>query len=353
VANATTTPEAASASRLTRGGSRLGERLHRLATGPEAGAFAGTAAVFVFFALAASGRGFLSTDGTINWVQVAAELGIIVVPVTMLMIAGEFDLSVGSMLGASAILFAYLVTRLEWPVTAAIATVVAVAVVVGFVNGGLVVSTGMPSFIVTLAMLFILRGMTIALTSRFTNNTMIQDVNTQAGGSFWHGVLAGLIGGRWPVSIIWWVGLTVVGTWVLTKTSFGNWTYATGGDLNIARNVGVPVNRVRVLLYICCSVAAAVVGMIQVLQTNSADVGMGQTVEFQAVTAAVIGGTLLAGGYGSVFGALFGALAFGIVNQGIFFTNVDANWFQTFLGLMLLGAVALNTFVRKRALRAS
>jgi simple sugar transport system permease protein len=182
---------------------------------------------------------------------------------------------------------------------------------------------------------------------------MIQDVNAEAGSSPWHDLLAGFIGGRWPVSIVWWVGLTIVGAWVLTKTSFGNWTFATGGDLNVARSVGVPVNRVRILLYVCCAVAAALVGVIQVLETNSADVGMGQTVEFQAVTAAVIGGTLLAGGYGSVVGALLGALAYGIVNQGIFFTNVDANWFQTFLGLMLLGAVALNTLVRNRALKST
>jgi simple sugar transport system permease protein len=351
VANATTTPKSGPAPRPDRGSLRLGERIHRLTTRPEAGAFAGTAGVFLFFALAASGRGFLSTSGTVNYVQVAAELGIIVVPVTMLMISGEFDLSVGSMLGAGAILFSYTVTRLGWPVSAAVVLVIAVAIAIGFVNGGLVVLTGIPSFIVTLAMLFILRGMTIALTSHFTNNTMIQDINADAGESAWHRVLASFIG-QWPVSILWWVALTLVGAWVLTKTSFGNWTFATGGDLDVARSVGVPVNRVRILLYVCCAVAAALVGMIQVLETNSADVGMGQQVEFQAVTAAVIGGTLLTGGYGSVIGALLGALAYGIVNQGIFFTNVDANWFQTFLGLMLLGAVALNTLVRRRALRS-
>jgi simple sugar transport system permease protein len=329
---------------------RLSDWFYTLTTLPETGAFVGVAGVFTFFAFTASGRGFLSMAGTVNYFQVAAELGIIVVPVTMLMIAGEFDLSVGSILGVGAILFSYAVTRLGWPVSASIALVAVVAVVVGLANGILVVRTGLPSFIVTLAMLFILRGATIALTSLVTNNTQIQGVNDKAAGSLLH-VLFNSFVGQFPVSVIWWIVLALLGTWVLQKTAFGNWIFATGGDLHIARNVGVPVNRVRILLYVCSALAATLVAVIQVLETNSSDVGQGQTVEFQAVTAAVIGGTLLTGGYGSVIGAWFGALAYGMVNQGIFFTNMDANWFQTFLGAMLLGAVALNHFVRRRAMR--
>lgn len=329
---------------------RLSDGLYTLTTLPETGAFVGVVGVFLFFAITASGRGFLTLAGTVNYFQVAAELGIIVVPVALLMIAGEFDLSVGSMLGVGAILFSYTVTRLDWPVPASIALVAAVALVVGVANGILVIKTGLPSFIVTLATLFILRGATIALTSLVTNNTQIQGVNDKAGSSILHVFFTSSIG-QFPVSVIWWAGLTLLGTWVLRRTSFGNWTFATGGDLHVARNVGVPVNRVRILLYVCCALAATLVGVIQAMETNSADVGQGQTVEFQAVTAAVIGGTLLTGGYGSVIGAWFGALAYGMVNQGIFFTNIDANWFQTFLGAMLLGAVALNHFVRRRAMR--
>jgi len=328
----------------------LSDWLYTLTTQPETGAFISVVGVFAFFAFTASGRGFLSIAGTVNYVQVAAELGIIVVPVTMLMIAGEFDLSVGSMLGVGAIVFSYTVTRLGWPVSASLALVAVVAVLIGFTNGILVVKTGMPSFIVTLAMLFILRGATIALTSLITNNTMIQGVNDKAGGSPLHIFFTSFVG-QFPVSLVWWIGLTLVGAWVLRKTAFGNWTFATGGDLHTARNVGVPVDLVRILIYICSALAATLVGVIQAMETNSADVGQGQTVEFQAVTAAVIGGTLLTGGYGSAIGAWFGALAFGIVNQGIFFTNIDANWFQTLLGTMLLGAVALNHFVRRRAMR--
>jgi simple sugar transport system permease protein len=328
----------------------LREWLYTLTVRPETGAFVGVVGVFAFFAYAAAGRGFLSVPGTVNYFQVAAELGIIVVPVAILMISGEFDLSVGSMLGVSAILFSYSVTRLDWPVLPSLALVAVVATIVGLVNGIIVVRTGLPSFIVTLAMLFILRGATIALTSALTNNTLIQGVNDEAAGSPLRRIFVSFVG-DFPISVFWWIGLTLVGTWIMRKTSFGNWTSATGGDLPVARNVGVPVDRVRIVLYVCCALAAALVGVIQALETNSADVGMGQTVEFQAVTAAVIGGTLLTGGYGSVIGALFGSLAYGMVNQGIFFTNIDANWFQTFLGSMLLGAVALNHLVRRRALR--
>ncbi len=208
-----------------------------------------------------------------------------------------FNLSVGSMLGVAAMMFSYTVTRLGWPVLPSLALVAFVAIVVGLTNGILVIKTGLPSFIVTLATLYILRGATIALTSLVTNNTQIQGVNDKAGGSPLHVFFNSYIG-QFPISVVWWVVLALVAFWVLRKTSFGNWTYATGGDLNTARNVGVPVDRVRVLLYICCALAAALVAVIQVIETNSADVGQGTNVEFQAVTASVIGGTLLTGGYG-------------------------------------------------------
>lgn len=331
-------------------GTRLQDALYTLTTLPETAAFVGVAGVFVFFALTAGESGFLTLAGTVNYVQVAAELGIIVVPVSMLMIAGEFDLSVGSMLGASAIMYSYAVTHLGWPVWSCLALVAAVAIVVGLLNGLLVVKTGLPSFIVTLATLFILRGATIALTTIATNNTLVQGVNDVAGKSPLHYLFTSFIG-DFPISVAWWIGLTLLGFWVMRKTAFGNWTFATGGDLHVARNVGVPVDRVRIVLYICSALAATLVAVIQVMETNSADVGQGTSVEFQAVTAAVIGGTLLTGGYGSVLGAWFGSLAYGMVNQGIYFTNIDANWFQTLLGAMLLGAVALNHFVRIRAMR--
>ena len=146
--------------------------------------------------------------------------------------------------------------------------------------------------------------------------------------------------------------MALLGTWVLQRTVFGNWIFGAGGDAIAARNVGVPVNRVKISLFMCTALSAALLAAIQVLDAGSADVLRGELVELQAIAAAVIGGVLLTGGYGSVVGALFGALIFGMVQQGIFFTGVSTDWFQVFVGVMLLVAVLFNNFIRKRASEA-
>jgi simple sugar transport system permease protein len=143
--------------------------------------------------------------------------------------------------------------------------------------------------------------------------------------------------------------LAVVATYVLQRTVFGNWIFGAGGDPNAARNVGVPVSRVKIILFMCTAASAALLATIQVLDAGSADVLRGTLLELQAIAAAVVGGVLLTGGYGSVVGAVFGALIFGIVRQGIFFTGVSTDWFQVFVGVMLLAAVLFNNFIRKRA----
>jgi len=155
-----------------------------------------------------------------------------------------------------------------------------------------------------------------------------------------------------PVSIFWWVGLAALATWILMRTTFGNWIFGTGGNPVAARNVGVPVNRVKVLLFMATAVSATLLAAITVLDAGSADVLRGELREFQAIIAAVIGGVLLTGGYGSVIGPMFGALIFGMVSQGIFFTGVNTDWFQVFLGAMLLIAVLVNNFIRKKASEA-
>jgi simple sugar transport system permease protein len=136
---------------------------------------------------------------------------------------------------------------------------------------------------------------------------------------------------------------------VLQRTVFGNWIFAAGGDPNAARNVGVPVNRVKIILFMCTALSAALLATIQVLDAGSADVLRGELLELQAIAASVIGGVLLTGGYGSVIGALFGALIFGMVQQGIFFIGVSTDWFLVFVGVMLLIAVVFNNIIRKRA----
>jgi simple sugar transport system permease protein len=318
---------------------------------PELGAVAGAVVVVGFFALVAGDQGFLTRNGAINYLEVAAQVGVLASAVTLLMIAGEFDLSVGSMTGAAGVLLALPITELGWPLWLALPFTFAAAACVGLINGLVVVRTGVPAFIVTLASLFILRGVTIGVTGLVTDSTQVVGVNDALGDDPLLPLFAGEVDG-FPVSIGWWVGLTVLGAWLLARTRFGNWTLASGGDADAARSTGVPVRRVKVLLFCSTSVAASLVGVLVVLGTGSADVLGGELKEFEAITAAVIGGTLLTGGYGSVVGAAVGALIFGMVSQGIFFTGVAADWFQSVLGAMLLGAVLVNQFARRRALEA-
>jgi simple sugar transport system permease protein len=324
--------------------------LRRWLTRPELAAVAGAILVFVFFAVVAGDSGFLTAGGAASYLEVAAQLGIVAVPVAMLMIAGEFDLSVGSMVGAAGMIIAITTTEYGWPLSAAVLLAFAVALAVGFFNGYLVIKTGLPSFIVTLGMLFALRGLTIGFARLLTGRTQIGLGDTVSNSPLTT-LFAGTVG-SFSVTIIWWLALAVLGTWVLQRMTFGNWIFGAGGDANAARNVGVPVSRVKIILFMCTALSAALLATIQVLDAGSADVLRGELLELQAIAASVIGGVLLTGGYGSVVGALFGALIFGMVQQGIFFTGVNTDWFLVFVGAMLLIAVLFNNFIRKRASEA-
>jgi simple sugar transport system permease protein len=329
--------------------------LRRQLTRPELAALAGAVLVFVFFAITAGDSGFLTFGGTMSYLTIAAQLGIVAVPISLLMIAGEFDLSVGSTVGASGMIVAVSVVEYGLPLWVAALLAFGAAALIGLLNGYLVIKTGLPSFIVTLAMLFALRGLTIGFTRLLTNRTQVGGIDQATEG----GVLAFLFGGSIgsdtvggvPLSLFWWLTIAALATWILQRTLFGNWTFGVGGNANAARNLGVPVNRVKMLLFVSTALAASLLGVIQVLDAGSADVTRGELVELQAIAAAVIGGTLLTGGYGSAIGAVFGALIFGMVQQGIFFTGINTDWFQVFVGVMLLGAVLFNNFIRRRATR--
>jgi simple sugar transport system permease protein len=308
--------------------------LRKLLNRPELGAVAGAILVFAFFAIVAGDRGFLTSTGTISYLEVSAQLGIVVIPVALLMIAGEFDLSVGSMIGAAGMILAIPTVEFGWPLWASLILAFSVALLVGFLNGYMVIKTGLPSFIVTLASLFALRGATIGFTRLITGRTQVSGLEDTG---FLASLFAGEIGGV-PASIFWWVGLGILGTYVLLRTTFGNWIFGAGG--------------VKIILFMATAVASTLLAVIQVLDAGSADVLRGTLFEFQAIIATVIGGVLLTGGYGSVIGPMFGALIFGMVSQGIFFTGVNTDWFQVFLGAMLLIAVIVNNYIRNRAARS-
>jgi simple sugar transport system permease protein len=326
-------------------------RARRIFARPELGAVGGAILAWIFFAVVAGDEGFLTKDGTITYLEGAAELAIIAVPVSLLMIAGEFDLSVGSMIGGAGMLIAIPLIEYQTPLWMALVITFVAAGAVGAINGWIVVRTGLPSFIVTLAALFIVRGLTLAITRNITGRTQVGGVREEAGDGFLLDLFGGKIG-DFPVSIFWAIGITVLATFVLLRTRFGNWIFGAGGDPDAARNVGVPVARVKIILFVCTALGAALLAAIQVTTAGSADVLRGELREFYAIAAAVIGGCLLTGGYGSAIGAFFGALLFGMVEQGIFYTGVDSDWFQVFLGSMILVAVLVNRYIRQQAQQA-
>ncbi len=325
--------------------------VRKLLSRPELGAVAGAILVFIFFAVIAGDSGFLNFRGVVSWLEVSAQLGILAVAAALLMIGGEFDLSIGSMIGAAGMVIAIPVAEYGWPVWAAILLAFAFALLVGLLNGVIVNRTRLPSFIVTLASLFILRGLTIGATRLITGRTQVSGLKDAAETDPLAQLFIGNVFGI-PVSVYWWVVLAAVATWILVKTRPGNWIFGVGGDAEAARNSGVPVNRVRIALFMGTAVSATIFAALQVLDFGSADVTRGTGKEFEAIIAAVIGGCLLTGGYGSAVGAVFGALIFGMVQQGIFFTGVNTDWFQVFLGAMLLIAVVFNNFIRRRATEA-
>lgn len=347
--------------------------LVRLLRRPESGVVCGLIATAVIFALLPGASSLYSLQGSMTFLTLAAELGILAAAVALLIIAGEFDLSIGSMIGFAGIVIGLSVTRLGFPLWAAVGLAFATAIVVGYLNGLITVKTKLPSFIVTLASLFILRGLSIGITRAVTGRTQIpyilDDVPDPWTASLFNGhVATGLF--QWmgdlgwiatksdgtpfvpgiPMSIVWCLAVIAVAGWVLTETRFGNWIYASGGDPVVARNVGVPVARVKVTLFIATACAATLLATIQVMEAGSADTVRGMLKEFEAIIAVVVGGVLLTGGYGTIYGAAFGALIFGLVQMGIFYTGIDTDWFKVFLGIVILVAVLVNNYTRAKAL---
>jgi simple sugar transport system permease protein len=334
-------------------------RLTRLMQRPELGALMGAIAIFVIFAFfdATPNHLWLSQTGIAAWSQQAAFFGIMAVPVGLLMIGGEFDLSTGVMTGATAIVMGLLVGHLHWNAWLAILGTLAFAALIGLLNGFIVVKSGLPSFIVTLATFFVLRGISIGGILLINNDsTQVTLVGTHFPGL---GVAKDIFGSTFASSsalpsgyqtaVLWFIAVTALGTWVLSKTTFGNWIYAAGGDANAARNTGVPVARTKVLLFLSTAMAAALVGIISFTQADSAVSEQGVGYEFYYIIAAVVGGCLLTGGYGSALGAALGACIIGMAFQGVIYAGWDSSWDFAFLGIVLFLAVLVNTLVYRRA----
>ncbi len=346
--------------------------LQRMLSRPELGAVSGLVLITIFF-LSTANPAMFTAAGIMNFMAPASQLGILAVAAALLMIGGEFDLSIGSMIAFAGLIFAAALVVWQVPLIVAIILTLVFAALVGAVNAQIVLKTGLPSFIVTLAFLFILRGLSLVGLKWATGGaTQLRGVKEAVGASY----LAGLFSGdafqglfEWlaekdliakfpngqptvkgvPVEVLWFIGIALMATYVLVRTRFGNWIFASGGDALAARNSGVPVRRVKTILFMCTAMAAALVAILTVLDAGSTDARRGFQKEFEAIIAAVIGGCLLTGGYGSAIGAFFGSIIFGMVLIGLTYTTIDQDWYLVFLGGMLLIAVLFNNFIRKRA----
>jgi simple sugar transport system permease protein len=327
--------------------------LKRLITKPELGSLIGAVVIFVFFSVL-SGV-FRSASGIANWLDPASTLGIMAVAVALLMIGGHFDLSAGVQTGTAGIATGILTTYYGVNTWVALVLSLAICLGIGFVNGYLVMRTGLPSFIITLGSFLMLQGLNLGVTKLVTNTVQVNNFDQVQGYHALHAILASTItigGAPFHIAIVWWVLVTIAGSWLLLKTRFGNWIFAVGGERNASTNVGVPVRRTTITLFMLTSLAAWFIGNTEITRFTSiqAQAGFGQ--ELIYIVAAVIGGCLLTGGFGSAIGASVGALIFGMTSQGIVYAGWDADWFKFFLGAMLLLAVLANQLVRRYAEQA-
>jgi simple sugar transport system permease protein len=312
---------------------------------PEAGAFLGMVFVTIFFAMF-GGANFISWGAAAGWLNVAANLGIIAIPIGFLMIAGELDISIGAMVPAASMIMGVTSGHFELPIVVGIALSLGFALVVGIINGILVVRTAVPSLIITMGTLFAVAGLTLFGSLILTGNTAVA-LNSP---DWAKNLLGSFINDSFQVLIFWWLGFSALCVFFLHYSPWGNWVFALGGDRVSARNAGIPTDKLTIGLFVLSSVAAGFVGMCQTILFNSAQVSSGMSFIFNTIISVVIGGVLLTGGFGSVVGVFFGTITFAIVNQGIYYTQFDRNLSSLIIGVMLLVAVLMNNTFRDLAL---
>ncbi|MFF5965247.1 ABC transporter permease [Streptomyces collinus] len=324
----------------------------RLLARPEVGVFLGAVAVLVFFLFAAPPV----RDGSsmANILYQSSTIGIMALPVALLMIGGEFDLSAGVAVITSALTASMLSYQLTMNVWVGVIVALLVSLAIGAFNGWLLVKTGLPSFLVTLGTFLILQGVNLAITKLVTGNVATDDISDMDGFTQAQKLFASTftVGGvNVKITVVWWLVFAALATWVLLRTKYGNWIFAVGGNKDSARAVGVPVTFTKISLFMLVGFGAWFVGMHQLFSFNTVQSGEGVGQELIYIAAAVIGGCLLTGGYGSAIGPVFGAFMFGMVQQGIVYAGWNPDWFKAFLGVMLLGAVLINLWVQRTATR--
>jgi simple sugar transport system permease protein len=322
----------------------------RMLARPEIGALVAAIVIFIFFAAIAPP--FRTLNGLSTVLYASSTIGIVAVAVALLMIGGEFDLSAGVNVATAALaaaMFSYQFSLNAW-VGVIVSLVIALAI--GFINGYLVVRTGIPSFLITLSSFFVLQGANLGITKLVTGTVATTNIDKLDGFASAKAIFASDINLGFislKVTVLWWILFVIIATWVLLRTRVGNWIFAVGGNQDSARAVGVPVKKVKIGLFMAVAFTAWFLGMHLLFNFNSVQAGQGVGNEFIYIIAAVVGGALLTGGYGSAVGSALGAFIFGMVTQGIVFAGWDPNWFKAFLGAMLLGAVLVNLYVKNYA----
>lgn len=309
--------------------------LSRIRRWPEFGVILAFSTIFVVFSLLAPK--FVTLRNLTGVFTIVSELGIITIGVAFLMIAGEFDLSVGSVYALCGFLFVTLANSFN-SVLALIITLV-VAACIGFLNGTITLRAGIPSFITTLGTMMFLRGLMLAVTggrSVVYNGDLIVPT-----------MLTRFIGRGFRPSHIWFLALALFFSLILTRTRYGNWVFATGGKKEVARAMGINVNRVKVINFMISSVLAGLAGIIVINRFGVANASFGTGMELEAIASAVIGGTFLMGGYGTIIGAFFGAFLVGMMRTGLLMVGAPAYWYQAFVGAILVIAATINIKLRR------
>lgn len=315
---------------------------------PEAGSVLSLIAIAVFFVVF-GGVQLGNFLGAASWVNFAANLGIVALPVGLLMIAGELDISIGAMIPAGSMSIAVVSGFYEMPIYIGIAAALGLGVLVGLINGYLTVKTSVPSLIITLATLVAMQGIVLSASVLLTGNASVALTAPE-----WSKAIFGtFIGGSYQIIILWWLALAAVYYYVVHQTPIGNWLLAMGGDKESARNAGIATERMTIWLFVLSATSASFVGMCGAILFNSAQVSGGMNYIFNAIVTVVVGGVLLTGGFGSVVGIFLGTVTFAVVYQGIYFTDIDRNWSSLIIGVMLLLAVLMNNTFRSMALTYS
>ncbi|MFE7318891.1 ABC transporter permease [Streptomyces sp. NPDC057555] len=322
----------------------------RLMSRPELGSVVGAIAVFVFFSLVA--EPFLRPASLSTILYASSTIGIMAVPVALLMIGGEFDLSAGVMVISSALvssMFSYQMTANTW---VGVGVSLLVTLAIGALNGVLLTRTRLPSFVITLGTFFMLTGLNLGFTKLIGGTVSTKSIADMEGFDSARKVFAShlTIGSvDIQITIVWWLALVALATWILLRTRAGNWIFAVGGNADAARAVGVPVTRTKIGLYMGVAFAAWISGQHLLFSYDAIQSGDGVGNEFLYIIAAAVGGCLMTGGFGSAIGAAVGAFIFGMASKGIVYAQWNADWYKFFLGAMLLLATLLNAWVRKRA----